>query len=1049
MKKRLVLSLFTLFCFFGHAQDVGLEWAYGIGDTDWDVGNGIQADPNGNVYVSGNFAGTVDFDPGPGTVSLSTAQGFQETFIAKMDPLGNLLWVRQIATGITGDSISGKRIGIDPSGNLFLTGSFSGTVDFDPGPNTYNLVGSSTAHTDIFALKLDPAGDFLWAAQLAGQSYKQLASLSVDPSGNLFTTGYFQGTVDFDPGAGTFDISSGQNGQLFIQKLDASGNFLWAKSFGNSSYGLGGSAQADNQGNILLAGVFSGTVDFDPGAGTADRTSLNNTYDIYTLKLDAAGDFVWVSHVAGSGSEWRGLLGVDPTGNVYVSGSFTGTADFDPGPGVFSLTSSHTGNSSNGFIQKLSPQGNLSWVEQLGSTTGNFSYIDPSKMGVDNLGNVYLIGYYRGEIDFDPGTGTVFLPNTNFPDNFVLKLDQAGDYQWVKGISSNNYNLFADLSIDASQNIYLTGGFYQPVNLDPGPGNFTLTPISQSSDIFIAKWSQNSCSSLAAIIDSSLDVTCVNPGFASGHADGGQSPYTYSWNNTAASVDTFASITAAGTYEFTVTDAGGCTRTSNVLIGGPTNITGQDLVVNITSQGFRTGFPATITVDAYNDGCQPVTGEVRLVLDPFLSYDSSSPTPDAIRGDTLIWYVSNMSFDDPHFVATVEVTVSTQAMIGDQICLDATIDPKTNDADTKNNTRDFCRDVVNAFDPNDKQVSPQGVCEEGYILPGETLTYTIRFQNTGNADAINIFIIDSLDADLDLSTVKVVGQSHKPMITEVLPGRALKFRFDNIHLPDSTADEPNSHGYVMYEVKPLANLASGTELKNEAGIYFDFNEPVITNTVLNTVVDVVPTQDTSYVQETACNSYVLNGRTYTESGIYLQRLNGVGSCDSVVSLNLTLQPLDTSVGQIGSTLTANEGGAHGLNVNYQWVDCDNGNAPISGATSQNFTPELNGNYAVIISREGCSEMSACQNVSTVGIDPDFQAELRYYPNPTTDALTIELGAFYPDTEVEIVNTLGQQFDQRTFGRSDKISVQLPAQKGLYFVKVKAEGRIAVLKIFRK
>jgi len=288
------------------------------------------------------------------------------------------------------------------------------------------------------------------------------------------------------------------------------------------------------------------------------------------------------------------------------------------------------------------------------------------------------------------------------------------------------------------------------------------------------------------------------------------------------------------------------------------------------------------------------------------------------------------------------------------------------------------------------------------------------------------------------------------MITEVLRGKVIKFRFDNINLPDSTTDEENSHGYVIFEIDPLPNVPVGSEIKNSTSIYFDFNEPVKTNTVRNTLLDVVPENDTTRLQVESCSySYILNRRTYTESGRFYQVFSREANCDSVVVLNLVLQALDTTISQTGNTLTANEGGAHGLNVSYQWVDCDNGNAPISGATSQNFTPESNGNYAVIISREGCSEMSACQNVSTVAIDPDFQEELRYYPNPSTGLLEIELGAYYSACRIEIINTVGQVLKQEEFGMSDKVSVHLPDQSGLYFVKVFAEGRVSILKVLKK
>jgi len=120
------------------------------------------------------------------------------------------------------------------------------------------------------------------------------------------------------------------------------------------------------------------------------------------------------------------------------------------------------------------------------------------------------------------------------------------------------------------------------------------------------------------------------------------------------------------------------------------------------------------------------------------------------------------------------------------------------------------------------------------------LTYTIRFQNTGNADAINIFLLDTLSSDLEINSLKILGKSHEPMITEFLPGNILKFRFDNINLPDSMSNEAQSHGYVVFEISPKENLPIGTVISNSAAIYFDFNPPIITNTVISTYTDSIP-----------------------------------------------------------------------------------------------------------------------------------------------------------------------------------------------------------------
>lgn len=1038
------LSLYS----FSYGQYVGLDWGYALDNQQYSSGTSIVTDQGGNSFIAGIYQGSLDIDPGPGTQTVNVGSGNVALFIKKMDASGNFIWGHSFDLGIFSDSLSGKSIALDASGNLYYTGIFSGTVDFDPGPNTFNLTAVNNNWGDFFVLKLDTNGDFLWAKSYGGTDYSQRANISVSPNGDAYLTGYFFGSIDFDPGPGSSVLNGGSSGRFFMQKLDSNGDFVWVHSIGNSSYNVLGAASLDTQNNLLMSGVFSGTLDLDPGTGSFNVSTSGNNRDVFVLKLDASGNFLWGGNIKDGGGAWRTNISTDMANNVYLTGDFWGSADFDPGAGVFTMTSSNNGSRNDGYVVKLDDQGAFQWAKQFGGTSspGNFSYVNPQIIRSDQFGNNYIFGYFQSSVDFDPGPGTNVL-TANGSSYFSLKMSPGGDLIWALDLNNGFYELVRDVSIDQLDNIHAVGSFYQSFDVDPGPGTFTLTNGNTTS-MYAFKWTQDSCSNLAAIIDSVMDVSCGSPGFASGHALGGTAPFTYSWNTNPVSTDTFASIPTAGTYEFTVNDANGCSSTSNFLVNGPTVQNGQDLVVNITSTPFRTGFPATIWIDAFNDGCTPVTGEVVLVLDPLLSYDSSSPAPDTIIGDSLIWYVSNINYDSPHFMATVDVTVSLNAMIGDQICLDAEISPKANDTNTKNNTRDYCRDVINAYDPNDKLASPQGLCAEGFIEPDEVLTYTIRFQNTGNADAINIFILDTLDQDFDINSLKVVGQSHTPMITEILENRVLKFRFDNIHLPDSTTNEKNSHGYVMFEVAPMTGLAVGTELTNKVGIYFDFNEPVITNTVLNTITDVLPSLDTVFVNGSGCNSYTLNGRTYTNSGRYVQQLSGLGACDSIVILNLILQPIDTGVSQVGGTLSAHEGDAHGSNISYQWVDCENNMTPIAGETEKNFSPTRNGNYAVIISRDNCEEMSACYNFNYVGIDAEFQAQLKSYPNPSSGRLEIELGSPYQEINVKMLNSLGQEVKAEQYWAMSKLGLILPDLDGIYFVRIEADGKEAIIKVVK-
>lgn len=240
----------------------------------------------------------------------------------------------------------------------------------------------------------------------------------------------------------------------------------------------------------------------------------------------------------------------------------------------------------------------------------------------------------------------------------------------------------------------------------------------------------------------------------------------------------------------------------------------------------------------------PIPGEMILILDPLITYTGpfASATPPttvipAPTGDTLKWSIADITALPYYAYMTygINYTTSSTATIGDIVDLTLIVLPITGDADTTNNTYNGHFIVGNSYDPNNKEVSPKGTGVNGYI-PANTpeLDYIVNFQNTGTAPAINIFILDTLDVDVDITTLKIISSSH-PMTVLLLPGNVLKFNFSNIFLSDSTSNEAESHGYVRYSIAPVSGLSPGDQITNTAYIYFDFNSPIVTNTAINTI----------------------------------------------------------------------------------------------------------------------------------------------------------------------------------------------------------------------
>ena len=316
--------VFLLIALNINAQTPSFEWAKSAGGTTNDLGRDIATDVSGNVYTTGDFSGTVDFDPGAGVFNL-TSQGSSDIFVSKLDANGNFVWAKAMG-GPSGDN--GNSVAVDASGNVYTTGTFRFTSDFDPGPSVFNLIDPAGAGgADIFVSKLDASGNFIWAKQMGGPEFDNSSSIAVDNSGNVFTTGYFQLTADFDPGPATFNLTSTVT-DIFVSKLDALGNFVWAKAMGGTGVSEGRSITTDLSGNLYTTGQFDGVTDFDPSAGVFNLTAASE--DIFVSKLNASGNFVWAKQLGGASSDYGFSIAVDASGNVHTTGSFASTADFDP-----------------------------------------------------------------------------------------------------------------------------------------------------------------------------------------------------------------------------------------------------------------------------------------------------------------------------------------------------------------------------------------------------------------------------------------------------------------------------------------------------------------------------------------------------------------------------------------------------------------------------------------------------------------------------------------------------------------------------------------------
>jgi len=463
------------------------HWAKSSGGPGFDNGTSITTDSQGNVYSTGYFTGTVDFNSGPGIDTL-TAKGADDSYILKLDSAGKFIWVKFI------NSISDcyiRSVCVDNSGNVLVTGDFVGNVDFDPGPLISNLSSSSISNT-IFILKLNSNGNFIWAKCLGGTTFSSIGfgtSITCDINNNIYSTGYFTGTVDFDPGPSTFlcveysailNQNPGSSTDVYVSKLDSNGIFVWAKTMGGNAKDKSYSIKLDAFGNVYTTGNNAAGGDFDPGSNIFTLPQSG----IFISKLDNAGNFAWCKTFTGTTSEISSSLSIDKLGNVFTTGFYMGIVDFDPGPNTYTLSCASLGPW-DVFVTKLNSLGNFIWAKSIGGIGNEQSF----SSDIDKNGNIYTAGCYSGTVDFDPGIGNYSLTSSGWYDTFILKLDSNGNFVWVKTVvgNSTNSSVFGNaLSIDLNGNQYTTGSFSGISDFDPYYGMYNLTSTA-NQDIYVLK----------------------------------------------------------------------------------------------------------------------------------------------------------------------------------------------------------------------------------------------------------------------------------------------------------------------------------------------------------------------------------------------------------------------------------------------------------------------------------------------------------------------------------------------------------------------------------
>ena len=474
----------------GFAQKPLTEWAKQIAGKSAEIAQDMVADDSNNIYVVGDFADSVDFDPGPGVYKLKTLKpsGTRNAFAAKYGPSGNLIWAHKLAS--PNFSIA-YEVGRDDSGYIYIGGTFKLKTDFDPGPDTFFLTPNyDSTDEDIFIVKYKPDGSFVWAINFGGPKYDVIYGMDVDGTGNVYSTGVMEDSTEADPGPAKFVVkAAGDNWDVFVSKINSKGEFVWAKNFGGKEADVGTDIGVDKAGNVYTIGYFSeDSVDFDPGAGIAKLDAVGSpiAQSVFVSKLNASGNYVWAKKIRAltpinSISEPTGIA-IDDSCNIYISGLFSDSADFDPGTAKYRMDAVFL----DSYVCKWDSSGALTWVKSFGGTN-----IDGIRdICLDDSGDVYISGIFYDSSYFT-ASPTLRVYAKGSTDAFIGKLKKNGEAQWAISLGGILGDDGRCIDVDNLGNIFCGGFFTDTVDLDPGPGIVKANPINAAYDMFLLKLNQS------------------------------------------------------------------------------------------------------------------------------------------------------------------------------------------------------------------------------------------------------------------------------------------------------------------------------------------------------------------------------------------------------------------------------------------------------------------------------------------------------------------------------------------------------------------------------
>ncbi len=783
-----------------------IEWQNTLGGSLDDRLYSVHQTIDGGYILGGYSSSSISVD------KTENYLGGFDYWIVKTDAVGNIQWQNTIGGSAT-DYLHSIKQTYD--GGYILGGSSYSGISGDKTENPVITVG----WRDYWIVKTDSIGNIQWQNTIGGSNDDILNTIQQTFDGGYILGGWSHSNNSGDKteiGFGLYDY--------WIVKVDGVGNIQWENTIGGNDYDWLRSIVQTSDGGYILGGSSLSNI-------SGDKIENSANADYWILKIDSIGDIQWQKTIGGVQSDQLYSI-QQTTDGGYILGGFSDSP----------ISGDKTGDviGSSGYydfwIVKTDGAGNVQWQNTIGGS--KYDRLFSMQQTADG-------GYILGGTSESNISGNKTELNLGDTDYWIVKTDSMGNIQWENTIGGGNSDELNSIE-QTSDGGYIIGGY----TLSDISGDKTENCLGYS-DYWIIKLTDK-----FNLITGKLYVDLNN----NGNQDSGELPFT-AHKIIEQNTGRFTFSDQNGNYSLSVLDTGNFTvllQSINLFSPLPSTQsatftainqtdslndfaiqpqgTFEDVCVKITPLGnFRSGFTASYMISYGNYGNTTVTPTVYFYPYSNVTYQSAAVTPNQIFPDSVVWNLPALTpFQTGSIIVTVNVNLGLP--IGTLINSSAHIEPYATDDNPSCNNSNWEVYTTGSFDPNDILVN-EDTLTTTQLASAPWLEYIIRFQNTGNDTAFTVKILNPIDTNkLNLSTFEFTNASHPVNLNWINYQRNMEFKFENILLPDSNTNEPLSHGFVRYRIQPKTTLTAGDSITNFAAIYFDFNEPVITNTAKTIIV---------------------------------------------------------------------------------------------------------------------------------------------------------------------------------------------------------------------